>query len=179
MEKWTPSRGSKFYEVSSCDRIRVKAGVMIRSDGKPYTVNEHYVRPFKTHNGYYVVTLNYDIKRKCLIHRLVMENFCPTDGSDLLFVNHIDGNKTNNNIENLEWCSREYNAQHAMRLGLFRPQDRVGEKHPMCKLTSEQVEEIRNQLKGRRGEQHSLALKYGVSDTTISEIKSGRTRKRA
>lgn len=52
------------------------------------------------------------------IHRLVMENFKPVENMENLQVNHIDGNKQNNNISNLEWVTCEGNISHAIRMNL-------------------------------------------------------------
>ena len=51
------------------------------------------------------------------VHRLVAEAFLGGPHPDL-DVNHIDGDKTNNCIENLEWCTREENVRHAVRIGI-------------------------------------------------------------
>ena len=178
MEEWKDVANSEFYQVSNMGRVRVKEGELKRKDGKPYPISPHLVTPFLSRSGYYIITLRYDIPGKMLVHRLVLKTFSPREDSDELLVNHIDGDKTNNRLENLEWCSRKENVQHAMALGVFRPQDRFGEKHPLCKLTQEQVKEIKGRLTGKRGEQRKLANEYGVSDATISEIKTGRTRKK-
>ena len=50
-------------------------------------------------------------------------------------------------------------------------------KHPMCKISSKDVEEIRKMIKSKKYTQHQIALNYGVSDTTISEIKTNKKRK--
>lgn len=71
-------------------------------------------------NGYKYVSLfknNKEYKR--YVHRLVAQTFINNPNS-LPEVNHIDGNKQNNNIDNLEWCSRKYNHQHAIDTGLFK-----------------------------------------------------------
>ena len=68
--------------------------------------------------GYLFVILTHNKKSKsCSVHRLVASAFLPNPES-LPFVNHIDGNKFNNIVTNLEWCTAEYNAKHAIQLGL-------------------------------------------------------------
>lgn len=53
-----------------------------------------------------------------LVHRLVAEHFIPNP-NNLPYVNHIDGNKANNHMINLEWCSHQENMNHAWRTGLM------------------------------------------------------------
>ena len=65
--------------------------------------------------GYYRVLLSKDNKHKnCLVHRLVAIAFLPNPDNNPQ-VNHIDGNKENNNINNLEWCNNRYNTLHALQ----------------------------------------------------------------
>jgi len=72
---------------------------------------------FNKHNGYNMVWI--DRKRK-YIHRLVAEAFINNDNPEnKIYVNHLDGNKTNNNVSNLEWCTPKENSQHAVKTGLF------------------------------------------------------------
>lgn len=69
-------------------------------------------------NGYYYVNLYNENGRKTKkIHRLVAETFIPNP-DNLPQVNHKDGNKLNNHVDNLEWCDGSYNMQHANALGL-------------------------------------------------------------
>lgn len=66
--------------------------------------------------GYYRVTLYKPIKKRFFVHRLVAYHFC--DGySKNLIVNHKDGNKQNNNANNLEWVTRSENDLHAFNNG--------------------------------------------------------------
>lgn len=69
-------------------------------------------------NGYCHCTLNYNGKTKRMrVHRIVAETFIPNINNKP-YVNHIDGNRTNNSVGNLEWCTPEENAKHAVSAGL-------------------------------------------------------------
>lgn len=72
-------------------------------------------------NRYRVVTAHVDgVQRHYYVHRLVAEAFIPKpEGASE--INHKDGNPSNNRVENLEWCSRSENAEHAFRTGLINP----------------------------------------------------------
>ena len=175
---WKFIRNSRFYQVSTNGEIRCVGGYIMRKDNKPYTVKPCVMKQCKLKSGYLIVDLKCDLHVKESVHRLVLETFCPVENMQDLQVNHKDGNKSNNRLENLEWTTRKENMQHAMSLHLFNPSDRYGEKHPMCKLSKSDVNIIRQLLLQYIYTQHEIALIYNVSDTTISEIKTGRTRKK-
>jgi hypothetical protein len=102
------------------------------------------------------------------IHSLVAKEFigaCPEG----CVINHIDGDKTNNCVDNLEYVSYSDNNLHAYNTGLAKS----GESHYNSKLTDAEVHSIRVGLSN--GEKiNSLAEDYGVSRETISAIKHGR-----
>lgn len=73
--------------------------------------------------------------KRRLIHRLVAIEFIPNP-TNLPEVNHKDGNKKNNTVENLEWCSRQENINHAFETGLFKDRNISGERNGNSKLTN-------------------------------------------
>ncbi len=71
--------------------------------------------------GYYLVTLCHEgVRKNKRIHRLMMEAFVPNP-ENKAHVNHIDGNKLNNTMSNLEWATCKENSIHASKLGLYEP----------------------------------------------------------
>ena len=80
--------------------------------------NGKILKPVLQKNGYLTVSLNKNGKSKTVhIHRLVAETFL-TNPDKLPEVNHKDGNKLNNCVENLEWCTSKENVQHSLEIGL-------------------------------------------------------------
>lgn len=123
--------------------------------------------PQITKDGYLKVTLSKDGEsKKFYLHRLVAIQFLDNP-DNLPQVNHIDGNKLNNQVSNLEWCTKQENQNHAVRTGLMQR----GQNRPSAKLTEEQVLEI-YKLKGILKAQ-DIAKQYGVSKNTINCILRG------
>lgn len=89
----------------------------IDADGNVY----RKLTPNRNPQGYMRLGLRVKGKRKWFnVHRLVAETFLANDGNKP-FVNHIDGDKSNNRLENLEWCDQSENMTHAFRTGLKAP----------------------------------------------------------
>jgi hypothetical protein len=109
------------------------------------------------------------------VHRLVASAFIPNPGR-LPQVNHIDGNKGNNLLSNLEWTDNSGNQKHAFETGLHVYA--VGEDHAMAILSEQDVRDIRDELRRVppfKGQQTDLARRYGVSNYCIFDIKHGRS----
>lgn len=92
---------------------------LIYDNGECYNIKtKKFLQGSIKSNGYKMVTLTINKEKKTLlVHRLVAEHFLPNpDNKD--YVNHIDGNKLNNNVSNLEWVTPQENRIHALKTGL-------------------------------------------------------------
>lgn len=109
------------------------------------------------------------VKKGFSIHRLVAKYFIYNDNPEIKNqVNHIDGNKENNSVENLEWCSNKENHEHKMRNNLNVALK--GSEHHNSVLTEKDVIDI---FKSKEP-YNKLIKKYNISKSTISSIKCGR-----
>jgi DNA-binding XRE family transcriptional regulator len=103
------------------------------------------------------------------VNRLVAFAFIPNE-NNLLEVNHIDGNKLNNYVENLEWVTNSENKIHAYKTGLL---SRKGVKNCCAKLNEEKAQQIRELCKNGIS-QRIIAKHFGVSKQTVSDIKNNK-----
>lgn len=159
--------GSIFAPEHTTTYQRTRAG---KTQVFSSTFPERRISPCVEKSGYAEVAVMKGGKRiKERVHRLVALAF--VDGyADGLTVNHIDGNKLNNNVSNLEWVSLARNTQHQWEIGLV---DRRGEVNPMAKLTSKRVVYIRRLL-AQGIPAHTLAIVAGVSNKMIVKIRDGK-----
>jgi len=103
------------------------------------------------------------------IHRAVAFMFIP-NLNELPFINHIDGCKSKNHVDNLEWCTNQENIIHAINMGLMKPS--CGEINGGAKLTEEQVIFIKESYIAKHKEFGARALgrKFNVKHSVISRI---------
>lgn len=111
-------------------------------------------------------------KRTFRVHRLVMMAFNPVENMDELEVNHIDGNKKNNKLENLEWCTASENQIHAFKTGLNK--SRRGEESNFSKLTNDDVKKV-FELREKGFLQREIAEIVGCTKSNISCILRGKS----
>lgn len=106
------------YQVSDAGEVRSFSRTVYRKDGKSQTFRGKAMRPTLNSKGYYSVRLSSPDRRRVVpIHRLVALAFIPNPRL-VREVNHIDANKRNNRVSNLEWVDSAENKRHAWRMGL-------------------------------------------------------------
>lgn len=119
MEIWKTVKNYPYYKVSNYGRVKSIDRITIDVNGRKTRRKGVLLKFSKNHKGYFMCVV-YDgkIKRKHYsVHRLVAENFIENTDKTLQ-VNHKDGNKENNHVDNLEWISCKDNINHAWKNGL-------------------------------------------------------------
>jgi hypothetical protein len=170
MEVWKDIKGYKgFYQVSNLGRVRSLKKEFTFKNGGVRVFNEIILKPDISKLGYESVRLSKKSKVKAYkIHRLVAVHFIE-NFENKLEVNHIDGIKSNNTLDNLEWVTSSENKNHAFKIGL---RSNFGEKNPLSKLTEEEVFFIKylsNELS-----YSFLSNAFNVHHDTIRAIKKNR-----
>lgn len=162
IEVWRKIPNFSTYEVSNLGRVR-----------SWHTFVNHEPLIMKTkldRGGYITVPTMYNdlgLVKSTKVHRLVAMAFIPNPDNKPQ-VNHKDGDKTNNSVENLEWVTHKENFIHATATGL-RP---IGEEHGRHKLSWQDVNYIRsNYIKGSNiYGTNALAKRFGVTPRLITLI---------
>lgn len=140
-ELWQPIEGSDGYEVSNLGRVR----------------HVRYLKTSFNSAGYKVVGLGAGKQR--YVHRLVAQAFIPNP-DQLPEVNHIDSNRGNPEVENLEWCTSQRNKLHSIQQG-----------NRKTKLSPAQVLDIRKRLS--EGESLTkVAEAFDLQDTQVLKIRN-------
>lgn len=149
----------KGYYVSNFGNIKGRSGKILKLHTNKNGYFNVTVYPNGKHNGC-----------KCLkIHRLVAKAFIPNP-NNLPIINHIDGNKLNNNVSNLEWCTYSYNTKHAYDNKLRLSSK--GCNNVNSKLSKSDVEWIRQHYipNSKKYGTRALAKRFKIHHSNISRL---------
>ncbi len=137
----------------------------ITTDGRIFSHKTEKWLKCDIRKGYLYTVLYKDKKRYCAtVHRLVALNFIKKVIGKR-HVNHLNGNKLDNRVENLEWCTSGENQRHAINSGLKKPL--CGSNNGASKLSEEDIIAIRNNITKN---QRELAKEFNISYQQISRI---------
>ena len=146
---------------------------LCNENGEIYSLLRNKILKGRSLKGYKRVALMKDGKTiDVLVHRLIAQTFLPNP-ENKPYINHIDGDKTNNSVSNLEWCTQKENVQHAIETGL---KDDRGTHSSRASCNEEKLKEIRSLIsEGKRNEE--IAKIVGVSKDVVRYIRCNRTYK--
>lgn len=171
-EEWRDCAGYEgFYQVSNLGRVRSCDRVGNHAVYGSMVLRGKILKP-ATKTGYSTLVFSV-LNSQCTVyvHALVAQAFIG-DRPEFFQINHIDGNKQNNSLVNLEYCTPKENTRHAFALGLCRTAR--GEDCAKAKLKAFDIPVIRNRLAiGHL--QKDIAFDYGVSHQVIHSIKVGKS----
>lgn len=166
LERWKDVADYEgIYQVSDQGRVR-------RIKPASGTHIDKVLSPYENNYGYLMVSLYREGERALLqVHRLVAEVFLGSQPSPDHEVNHKNGDKTDNRVENLEWVTHAENQKHALKHGLMQS----GEECHRSRLTSREVKKIRRLYDTGRHTQQELGERFGTTRANVSLIVRGRT----
>lgn len=172
-EIWEPIIGYEgLYEISTFGKVKSLSRQRIGKGGFLRYVPECILKQRSSPSGYFQVCLfKNSVRWYPLVHRLLGFAFLPNP-NNLPQINHINGNKLDNSLYNLEWISQSENQKHAYRIGLQPYQ--YGSNRPCSKLSENEVINIKKLInQGLRLKK--IADLYKVNPVTISDIKNNKT----
>ena len=171
MEEWRDiPKYEGFYQASNLGRVRSVDRQVVHSVKGMANRKGKALSQKTSKHGYNGVTLNKKGNRKDFnVHRLIAITFI-MNPDNKPHVNHLDGNKSNNNIDNLEWCTQSENVIHAYKRKLITSEARRGERSNFALLTEEDVIMIRKIYAKGFSTHKQIAQIFGMADETIRII---------
>lgn len=173
MEIWKDIKGYEgVYQVSNLGRVRSLSRELTYSDGRKYQYKGKVLKVnVNKVCGARMVHLYLNQSREALLlHRLVAVAFIPNP-SNKPEINHINGDRSDNSVSNLEWATRAENMEHGFRTGLI---NNTGTNHGNNVYPDEQIREVKRLLKEGSLTQKAIAEVTGVKKGTVEQIAQGR-----
>lgn len=168
------------YQVSNTGEVRSLDRKIVYSNGKIYFTKGRLLKQKLNRGGYFCVHLRGNKESHPVVHRLVAISFIGNPKNKPT-VNHKDGIKTNNNVNNLEWNTHSEQIKHAISTGLYVQPNislftKKGEEHPNSKILDKDVLTI----KSMRMNKHTLreiSEKFNISISQVHRICKNDSRK--
>lgn len=158
------------YKASNLGRIRS----FYKYGGAAHGSFNGIIKPKINKRGYYSFKPSKDkIQKDWAVHRFIAQTFL-SNPDELYTVNHKNGIKTDNRVENLEWASQTDQIRHAVDLGLRKS----GENHRWASISKDLAQNIINEYKPHIFSQNYLAKKYGLSRGLVCAILTGKSWKK-
>lgn len=169
-EIWKSIPNYEDYQISNFGRVKSLERFVNNHSGFKKKLKEKYIYPSISKTGYYVITLSKNTNKKTYkIHRLIAVCFIKNNNNKPC-INHINGNKLDNSLINLEWCTIKENNIHAEKTGL---KNDSGVNNSKSCLSKDDVYFIRNSgLKLKE-----LSKIYSINQSGVSKIKLRKTYK--
>jgi hypothetical protein len=181
-EEWKFIDGYDYYEVSNLGNVRSLDREVKSSCGKEGSKKGKYERTtFKKGinistdrlDSYGYPQISLPNRKSALVHKLVANAFIPKLNDNHKEINHIDGDKRNNIVSNLEWCDRSHNINHAIRTGLHISSK--GEQIGLAKFSDDEMKTLKPILISSSLTHAEWGRQLNVAPETIAAIRKGRT----
>jgi hypothetical protein len=164
VEEWRTCVENSNYEVSNLGRVR-------RATDGYRTYAGRILNPGKNHDGYVYINL----QNKChMVHRLVASAFIG-ERPEGFEVNHVDNNRSNNSVSNLEYMTHDENVKYSADKGRYAESCVRGEAHRSAKLTEEDVRLVRKIYDAGLSSYYALSKIYGVTKRAMRLVVQRKT----
>lgn len=171
-EEWRDVSGYEgMYQVSNLGRLKSLERYVRHSANNISLKKEHIFNVGISNKSLIAILSKEGTSKGYLIYRLVAKAFIPNP-ENKPEVNHIDGNRMNNKVTNLEWATRSENEKHAYDTGLYV--SRKGENHPMSKITRNDILKMYD-LFNAGNSKKQIAEIFNISYSHVCRIFKGST----
>lgn len=156
------------YLIFSDGTIFSRSRYHIQKNGRKRFKKGRWLKVNKYHK-YPRISMN---SKTSYVHRIIAETFLGKPQKNLE-INHIDGDKTNNRVENLEWITHQENMEHARKKRLYAQ----GERHYKSKMSDATIREIVELYKSTDLTQQEVADKFNINQSLVSNYVQGKKRR--